>query len=485
MSFRAWLLLLACVFVLGGVAQAAPTASAPGWDYEVRFEEGLSRAHIRLCFRRFVPKRLVLGHDDAHDALELTPIEGFASLRRLDDGESYAPVGLEPGGCIAWSVDLERLTGQGRWRRPADRVGQDLLVTPGALLLRPALWTEGVLASIRFQMPEGLREAVPWPRTHDGEGYVLDRHALRLESKIAFGRFTLEPLPVPGAVIDVAVLDAPHRATAAGIRAWIQRAAEAVALLYRTFPAPRLLALVYAVPSRGESVLFGTAMRGGGAHITLMLSSTARDEELVGEWVGVHEMTHLGMPWTFDSDAWFQEGFVTYYQEMLRARAGLRTEQETWQNLHEGFGRGLRSGGERTLSAESREMHRHHTYHRVYWGGAAIALLMDVELRRRFPGRWCLDDLMQFWRRMHGGTAHGAATAEALMRAADRRLGQALCVPLSDRYLGSATFPDLAALYAELGVRVVDGKVVLDDGAPQASLRRALTARPAAVTSGR
>ncbi len=472
------------VFALLGVVDPAPAdaARSAGWDYEIRFDEGLRRADVRLCFRRFLPKRLVLGHDDAHGALDLTRRPGAAGLVRRGDGESYVPVGLRPGGCVAWSIDLDALARAGRWRKPASRVGRDLVFAPGALLLRPALWTSRMDVTVRFVLPEGTRPAVPWPLTRDGS-YRLDRYALRLEGTIAVGRFEIERLDAAGARFDVAVLDAPHRASREGIRTWLSKAAGAVAQLSGRFPVDRTLVLVEPVPARTPAVIFGMAMRAGGPHLRLLLASTARDEELVGEWVAVHEMTHLGMAWNYDTEAWFQEGFVTYYQEILRGRAGLLSEQEVWQNLHDGFGRGRRSGGQRTLSRESRVMHRHHTYHRVYWAGAALALRLDVELRRRFPDRWCLDDLMQLWERMHGGTRGGPATGLALMRAADRRLRQALCVPLATAQLESAAFPDLERLYARLGVQVVGGRVVLRDDAPLASLRRAITAPKTAVSA--
>lgn len=479
LTLPALLLLLVCA---GSPSEAARGA---GWDYEVRFDAGLERAHVRLCFRRFMPKRLVLGHDDAHGALDLEPVAGSASLRRLQDGKSYVPVGLKPGGCLAWSVDLNALVRAGAWRKPASRVGRDLVFAPGALLLRPALWSARMDVTLRFALPDGFRAAVPWPALREPGRYRLDAYALRLEGTSAVGRFAVERLGVAGGTLDVAVLDAPHRATPTGIRTWLGKAAAAVAQMNGSFPVKRALVLVHPVPARHPPVIFGMAMRGGGAHVRLLLSSAAEDAELVGEWVGVHELTHLGMPWNYNTDAWFQEGFATYYQEILRGRAGLLSEQQVWQNLHDGFGRGRRSGGDRTLSAESRAMHEHHTYHRVYWAGAATALLLDVELRRRFPKRWCLDDLMQFWEQLHGGTRGGPATGIQLMRAADRRIGQALCAPLARAQLARTAFPDLTRLYAELGVRVAGGRVALSDAAPLAALRQAITAPKAVRQSPR
>ena len=73
------------------------------------------------------------------------------------------------------------------------------------------------------------------------------------------------------------------------------------------------------------------------------------------------------------------------------------------------------------------------------------------------------------------------ATGLQLMRAADRRIGQPLCLPLARAQLERADFPDLARLYGELGVRVASGRVVLSEEAPLAALRQALTAPKAAL----
>jgi hypothetical protein len=43
--------------------------------------------------------------------------------------------------------------------------------------------------------------------------------------------------------------------------------------------------------------------------------------------------------------------------------------------------------------------------------------------------------------------------------------------------------PDLDALWRDLGITVKDGKPVLDDKAPHAAVRRAISAKPAAAAA--
>jgi len=464
------LLVLLCLLA----APAQPTDAAPtsrGWDYVVRVDEKLERMHVRLCFRQFHPKRLVLQGSEALSAFSFPMSRpGTATLRKRPDGGSVEPLGLGASGCVEYEVDL-RVLGRVRGSRLVSRVGRDLIVDPGALLLRPALWPADARVTIRVGMPAGMRAAVPWTPTLDGRGYLLDRHALQLRGRIALGRFPTDELRIAGTIVDIAMLDAPHRATPEGVRAWIAGAVGAVAELYGRFPTPRLLAIVQPTPSRGEPVVFGMAMRAGGGHVHLILSALAKDAELPGEWVAVHELTHLGMPWTYDQEAWIQEGFVTYYQEVLRARAGFLTEQEAWQRIHDGFNRGRRRGGDRVLQLESRDMGREHNYHRVYWAGAAIALRTDVELRRASGGRQSLDDVMRLMHRRYGGT-RGPHEGVQLLRFADRALGVSTCGAIAEGCLARPAFPEVAPVFRALGIRIQNGRVVLDDSAPMAAERQ-------------
>lgn len=430
------------LLVAGAVQPSAEAAPAlPGWDYEVRLDEKLRRMDVRICFRRFLPRRLVLPKGAALRALEFPKAQpGEGSLRLDSGGQSVVPTGLRAGGCVRYAVDLELLSAGARRSRDVTRVGRDIVAAPGALFLRPALWPPSSHVTVTFVMPAGTRAAVPWPPIRDGKGYRVSQKALQLQGLIALGHFQEDTLEVAGARLDIAVLDAAHRATREGIRTWVKGAVSAVADLYGRFPTERVLIIVQPVPARRPPVVFGTAMRAGGAHVRLMMASAAADKDLPGEWVAVHEMTHLGMPWTYDGDAWMQEGFVTYYQEVLRARAGFLTEQQAWQNIHEGFGRGRRSGGKRPLTIESREMARSHNYHRVYWAGAAIALRIDVALRRRTNGKRSLDEVMRLFHTRFGGI-RGPHGGSDLLVAADRWLGQSLCSVVAETCLNRASFP--------------------------------------------
>jgi hypothetical protein len=135
----------------------------------------------------------------------------------------------------------------------------------------------------------------------------------------------------------------------------------------------------------------------------LLLDDDARDDALPGEWVATHELLHLGMPLV--AEPWMSEGFVTYYTQILRARQGVLgrgaplgtpDHQDQIAAALEALVRGFRRarGGTRTLERVSTNMRRYGAYARVYWGGAAVAFDLDVNLRAASNGRRALDDLM-------------------------------------------------------------------------------------------
>jgi hypothetical protein len=141
---------------------------------------------------------------------------------------------------------------------------------------------------------------------------------------------------------------------------------------------------VLLVPTRsGDDVGFGMAMRGGGPTVVLLVGSDATDEHLLGEWVLTHELSHLLLPQVRREDAWLSEGMASYYQNVLRARAGTLTDEEAWGSLVDGFDRGRAAASSLPLGEASARMGRDFAFLHVYWGGAAVLLQLDVALRQR------------------------------------------------------------------------------------------------------
>jgi hypothetical protein len=276
--------------------------------------------------------------------------------------------------------------------------------------------------------------------------------------------------------IEVRILDGPRRTTDAALRNLVEEAARAVSAACGEPLVPHVRAVIRPVEGHGgDAIVFGHTVMKDGPGIELFLRADATDADLRSDWVAVHELVHLAMPPVAEEDAWFSEGWATYLTEVLKARAGLQTEREAWSELAGGFSSGARARGGLSLREESAKMHRRHSYHRVYWAGAALAFLADEELRRTTDGRLCLDDAMKELRRLERQD-RGVVPATDQMARLDAWLGRPLFVPLVQRALASNGFPPVDEALARLGVLPGPaGEVVLDDAAPGAVVRRAMT----------
>jgi len=111
---------------------------------------------------------------------------------------------------------------------------------------------------------------------------------------------------------------------------------------------------------------------------------------------------------------------------------------------------------------------------KIYWSGAALALIADVELRRRSDGRESLDTVLD---RMQQCCLPSARTWSGvdLFRKFDTLVDEPLFMDLYRQYADAAGFPDVRPLLEQLGVRAEGGEVRLSDHAELATIRRALT----------
>lgn len=449
---------------------AAPAADPAALHYTVWLDERLDAMTLRLCFEGPAPARLATRRDAGDHVRWARRASDGAPLRVTADAIHTDAVPAD--GCVECGIALDRLVRRAS-RTQGAAIGADVLASPDLWLWHPAPLDPRTHATLRLILPAGVTAAVPWPRGEDGS-YALAPLAFRWRAHVAFGRFDPLELEVAGARFRVAILDHEHAATTAGIERWLRTAGETVASLYGgRFPVEQVSIVVAPIPSWGRApVLFGHATRGGGAAILLLLDADARDDQLPGEWVAIHEMLHLGMPYVRPIDAWLSEGFVTYYTQVLRARAGLlpgggepasgadAQAMLALRNMSDGFARARRSASTRTLADASRSMHASGAYARVYWGGAAVALACDVAIRVASGGRRSLDDAM---RGIQSDCSSGEVWSAARVLA---RMDGALAAgpdgsPIRDlvqgtarRHLETRGMVDLQEEFARLGVEV-------------------------------
>lgn len=473
-------LLLPAALVLGALAvlRTSEAAPPPHWDYRVTVAPNLASLRVRLCFRGFVPRRVWLADGSTLQSIHIVSTSGARLEPDPTQGETLLVLGMADGGCLEYTVDLKAVEAVGG----AEVASGYALTHLGSWMLRGGIIPPDLVTTVAFDLPEGYSVSTPWTRIGPGS-YRADASTWPFLGHAVFGRLETDKFEVAGCPVELVRLPGALRTTPAGLKHWITTAMLAdTTLFHGRFPAPRLLVIVD--PSEGSGVTFGSAWYGGGSHAILDLGSGTKDEELPGEWVAVHELLHTCLPMIARDDAWLGEGFVTYYQEVLRARGGIQSPAQAFSELDDGFRRGRASSDSpRSIDQDSREMHRRHEYLRVYWAGAAIALLLDVDLRRATNGRFTLDDVMRGIHRCPGAGLRSLPASEIIAEV-DRVLREPRFSRLAAPLLASSSFPAVESVYPWLGLqREADGKITFIAGAPGAAVRDAIMAKPAPTPS--
>ncbi len=449
-------------------ARAAADTLPKRWHYDVSINAALTQIDVKLCFEGDVGSELRAGKDEAAPKLRyarwLSP--GREYRLPVRDGRIQLPRRMRDG-CVGYGIELTDSSGMGALVR---RVGSDVLASPNVWLWRPQQRAGNAQATLRFQLPQGIRASIPWP-AQDGV-HTLTSEAFHFDSYAAFGHFLPFTLRHRDTTLDVTVLDGELSIQRAEISRWLKRTVEIVSGVEGKFPTSRAQILIVPSGRGGDPVQFGMVARGGAGSIMLFVSAGAREPELTRDWILPHELSHLLLPQVKREQAWLSEGLATYYQEVLLSRAGEISERETLHSIARALASARRQGTGRMLGEESKAMHETHAYRPVYWGGAAYFLLADVELRRRSNGRQSLDSVLTA---LHRRTSAYTKTwnAEDLLRELDALAGMALFVPLAEQML-ARPFPAYETTLQALGVG--NAGTALDDQAPLAAIRSAIFA---------
>lgn len=249
-------------------------------------------------------------------------------------------------------------------------------------------------------------------------------------------------------------------------RKWVLRSANAVTAYFGRYPVNG--GDIVVVPTSGSGVNGGTTFNGPPPTVRVNLGLDTSPARLLDDWVMVHEMVHLAIPYLPQRHSWFHEGAATYVEIIARARAGLTTASSVWVQLPANLHQGLPLPGDRGLDFTP-------SWGRTYWGGAMFCLLADVDMRKRSGNRVGLQDALRGL--VATGTNYGIALSlEETLRRADRATGMTVLAGLYADMKDKPVTPDLPQLWKDLGVEIVGRSVSLRDDAPLSAVRNAITA---------
>lgn len=455
----------ACTALLALLAAAAQAAPA----YLIRVAPDLRSLDVEACFDE-LPQTLQSGDRAARRYLR-APRQDGADAPRVRGTQMRLHPASGPA-CLRYAVDIGAAADARALRRSGWH-GAAIVVTPELWL-----WAPDGPFDIDFDLADGHAVSAPWP-PHEGSARRFRAGATPVSwaAQVAIGDLHTRELALAGGRLRLAIAQSERLDDPLAVEAWIGHAARALTTVYGRLPRGDTQVLVLPVEHAGSAVPWGQVLRGGAPAVHFLVDRDADGAALGADWTAFHEFAHLVLPFVRRADAFASEGFASYFQNITRGRSGNLTASAAWTELVRGFERGRDAARGATLAQASREMGRSRNYMRVYWSGAALALLGDVQLRA--AGRPGLDELLA---RLAGCCLDGARawSADELFERLDALAGDDVFLPLWREHRDARGFPEVRPVLASLGIDERDGRTRLDEEAPLAHVRRAIE-QPAPV----
>lgn len=448
-------------------------ASAHAQDrYRVSFGNGLDEVTVEACFDG-QPPHYLYSNADARRHTEWIRSGGQEIKPRYRQGRVRLP-DLPEDACIQWRVSLASVL-QLRDYRLAILL-EDTLVGSGDLWF----WRDAERRPLRVEveLPSGVSFSVPWEEQTSSSGrvFIPEPTPPSWSWRFAVGRFDARKLRIADSEIRLALTGRIKSAKRSALADWIRENAESVASIYGRFPRDQAQVLVVGIGPQNEAVPWAHVIRGGGVAAEFFIDASRPLDEFRDDWTAAHEFSHMLLPHISSRDRWLSEGLASYYQNVLRARDGRLTEQEAWRKLHSGFERGRRATRNESLAKATRSDWG--ATMRIYWSGAAMMLKADTRLRALTGGRQSLDTALSGLQRCCLDGSRGWRAKELFARL-DQLTGQNVFMDLYANHVTDDDFPELDAIYDQLGLVFRSGSLVLDPEAPWGRIRYYIMNDPA------
>jgi predicted metalloprotease with PDZ domain len=247
--------------------------------------------------------------------------------------------------------------------------------------------------------------------------------------------------------------------------AWVKACGDTMVDYFGKFPVEKVR---LELSSKGKGGVKG-GRTWNGRLIRIELGSATSEAGLRDDWMLTHEFCHLSFPDLDEKFAWVYEGMAVYTEPIARVRSGRMKAPQMWKETLEGMPKGLPGPSDGALDGTT-------AWGRKYWGGALFWLRADLGIREKTKGAATLQTALRGILAAGGNGTQKWSPAE-IMKKGDEATGTTV---LQDLYLEMGQAPykaDLPSLWKELGVAKDGADVVVDDQAPQAELRKALTSR--------
>ncbi len=440
---------------------AAPAAAAELARYTVTLDPELTTVTVEVTAARAV-RALSSASPMAASRLVADQLQGTTlvdGVLRLQSSSSASRT--------RYSADIRPLTTR---RGLLDRVTDAPLA-----ISDPRLWLwlpEGFAVDdsvrIEFVLPPGIGVATPWQASGKGApaAFVLGPQMLEEQGLVAFGTLAQRELNAGGATLRLSIAST-DAAEVARFSTWAEGAWRSARDAVAAPPGSIEQLLVVPVHTAREAVPWGEVRRGTGNSVLALVQRVPDPVELREDWTLYHELSHLYLPY-LGGNRWLAEGLASYYQNVLRARAGVLTSEVAWQRLAEGLARGAQGAkADQTVEEGGRMV--------TYWTGAALALEWDLALRQASNGAESLDSVLAHFAARHlpaHETWDAQQAAAALDAYAPNALGKDYFSRTVARTLEQRGFPDYLASFTRAGIDPATGRARLDAPPALAGLMR-------------
>ena len=446
------------------------------WSYVVDAPEPGSRTvTVEATFDGARTERLAIGATSAPFIADMAVASGhgYRTVERRD--REWFERSCNGRCTVRYRVDLDALaTACGDEVDCARRVGEATLSPSLAWLVHPVPRRD-VPVTVRLRgsnAASGMTVADETARSFAFRSFDLDEGSFT-----AFGPMRRYEIASPGgdraARIDVAIVgEQSFGMPDEAMLGWIGEAAAVTVPLFGRFPVAH--ATIFVVPAKGEeSVTFGKVLSLAGASVVLVVGDRMPASARHKDWVLVHELFHLGFPTFRGEGRWLGEGLATYYEPVLRARAGWTTDAEVFREFARNMPRGQPAKAGAGLGVRD-------DLDSIYWGGALFCLAADTRIRAETRGRKSLDNVVRATL-ARGGDATKVWSVRDVVHLADEATGTKVVSEMVEQYAVHGERIDLDGLLASLGVQ--DGTP--DEAKPLAWVRRGILdgARPDALVT--
>ncbi|MBS2016945.1 MAG: hypothetical protein JST00_28925 [Deltaproteobacteria bacterium] len=451
------------------VRPASDARAAGGWSYEVEAPgDGSRTVVVEATFDNARTDRLAIAREAAPFVkdMQLRTADGWRTVERRS-GQWVEPV-CRSHCTVRYRVDLGELAAACRDEVDcARRVGESTLSPALQWLVHPAPKTD-VPVRVRVSAKDTSRFATGMhPADATGHTFAFRSYDLDEGSFTVFGPMRRYAIDVPSrsgtARIDLTIAGKTKYAMSDDdFRTWVADAASVITPLFGRFPVDRTS--LFVVPARGEEdVVFGKVLSLAGASVVVVVGDRMPASARTHDWVLVHELFHLGFPTFRGEGRWLGEGLATYYEPILRARAGWTSETDVYRQFARNMPRGLANRGSGAGLAHRDDLDS------IYWGGALFCFAADVRIREETRGKRSLDDVLRL-ALSRGGDATRVWTVSEVVKVADEATGTTVFSEMYDRHAARGERIDLDGLMASLGID--RGGAELDDRRPLAWVRR-------------